>query len=191
MAVILQTRCFQMDNCEPDLSFSKYVELDCFCWLYIYGHICDFRSRYAQLKEYILFQSEQSGDWHQMKTTGPREQDWSCDEVIKTPGLKRLDYCELMNTYRMWWRHKTSIFRSFRFNLRGGGGVQTHFSDKYLKYFLWNSYQVNTTTPHWSLVNIGSGSGLVQYVEQQAITWANVDPDLWHHVASLGHNGLT
>ena len=42
MAVILQTRCFQMDNCEPDLSFSKYVELDCFRWLYIYGHICDF-----------------------------------------------------------------------------------------------------------------------------------------------------
>ena len=37
MAVILQTRCFQMDNCEPDLSFSKYVELDCFRWLYIYG----------------------------------------------------------------------------------------------------------------------------------------------------------
>ena len=25
-----------MDNCEPDLSFSKYVELDCFRWLYIY-----------------------------------------------------------------------------------------------------------------------------------------------------------
>ena len=52
-----------MDNCEPDLSFSKYVELDCFRWLYIYGHICDFISRYAQLKEYILLQSEQSGDW--------------------------------------------------------------------------------------------------------------------------------
>ena len=34
---------------------------------------------------------------------------------------------------------------------------QTHFSNKYLKYFLWNSYQVNATTPHWSLVNIGSG----------------------------------
>ena len=58
MAVILQTRCFQMDNCEPDLSFSKYVELDCFRWLYIYGHIYDFLSRYAQLKEYILLQSE-------------------------------------------------------------------------------------------------------------------------------------
>ena len=75
MTVILQTRCFQMDNCEPDLSFSKYVELDCFRWLYIYGHVCDFLSRYAQLKQYILLQSEQPGDWHQLKTTGPREQD--------------------------------------------------------------------------------------------------------------------
>ena len=42
----------------------------------------------------------------------------------------------------------------------GGGGIQTRFSDKYLRYFLWNSYQVNTT-PHWSLVNNGSGNGLV------------------------------
>ena len=67
MAVILQTRCFQMDNCEPDLSFSKYVELDCFRWLYIYGNICDFLSRYAQLKEYILLQNEQPGDWQQME----------------------------------------------------------------------------------------------------------------------------
>ena len=27
------------------------------------------------------------------------------------------------------------------------GGIQTHLSDIYLKYFLWNSFQVNTT-PH-------------------------------------------
>ena len=38
---------------------------------------------------------------------------------------------------------------------------QTHFNDKYLKYFLWNCYQVNATTLHWSLVNIGAGNGLV------------------------------
>ena len=38
---------------------------------------------------------------------------------------------------------------------------QTHFNNKYLKYFLWNCYQVNATTPHWSLVHIGSGNGLV------------------------------
>ena len=28
-------------------------------------------------------------------------------------------------------------------------------------------------------------------VKQQAITWANVDPDLWRHMALLGDNGLT
>ena len=100
---MLQTRCFQMDNCEPDLSFSKYVELDCFRWLYIYAHICDFLPSYAQLKEYIILQSEQPGDRHQMKTTGLREQDWSCDEVIKTPGLKRLEHLNLnLNTVN-WW----------------------------------------------------------------------------------------
>ena len=38
---------------------------------------------------------------------------------------------------------------------------QTHFNDKYLKYFLWNCYHVKVTTPHWSLVIIGSGNGLV------------------------------
>ena len=37
---------------------------------------------------------------------------------------------------------------------------QTHFNNKYLKYFLWNCYQVNATTPQWSLVNIGSVNGL-------------------------------
>ena len=39
--------------------------------------------------------------------------------------------------------------------------------------------------PHLWEVNIGSGSGL-----QQAITWANVDLDLYCHIASLGHNEL-
>ena len=28
-------------------------------------------------------------------------------------------------------------------------------------------------------------------IRQQVITWANVDPDLRHHMASLGHNELT
>ena len=38
---------------------------------------------------------------------------------------------------------------------------QTHSSDKHHKYGLWYCYQVNAKTPHWSLVNIGSGNGLV------------------------------
>ena len=35
-------------------------------------------------------------------------------------------------------------------------------------------------------------SDLVQVMaQQQAITWANVDPDPFRHMASLGHNELT
>ena len=83
-----------MDNCEPDLSFSKYVELDCFRWLYIYGHICDFLSRYAQLKQYILLQNERPGDWHQMKTTGNPG-----NRTIKTSGTLWTDeYLQVVMT---------------------------------------------------------------------------------------------
>ena len=64
---------------------------------------------------------------------------------------------------------------------------QTNFSDKYLKYFLWNSNQVNATTPHRSLVNVGSGNGVEPSVRQEAITWANVDLDPCCHMTSLGH----
>ena len=71
----------------------------------------------------------------------------------------------------------------------GGGGVQTHLGDKYFKYFLSNSYQVNTT-PHWPLVYYGSGNGLV-LSSNKPLHEPNVDPDLWRHMASLGHNGLT
>ena len=41
-------------------------------------------------------------------------------------------------------------FQELQFQIRK---FQTHFSDRYLKYFPWNSYRVNTTTAHWSLVN--------------------------------------
>ena len=37
---------------------------------------------------------------------------------------------------------------------------QTYFNNIYLKYFLWNYYELNATTPPWSLVNIGPGNGL-------------------------------
>ena len=44
----------------------------------------------------------------------------------------------------------------------GYGLKLVNFNNKHLKYFfLWNCYQVNATKPHWSLVNIGSGNGLV------------------------------
>ena len=53
-------------------------------------------------------------------------------------------------------------------------------------HLLWNCPNMNVTGLHWWSVNIGSGNGLVQL----AITWANVDPDLYCHLASLGHNEL-
>ena len=46
---------------------------------------------------------------------------------------------------------------------------------------------MNVSWLHWWSVNIGSGNGLVQ-ARQQAITWANVDSDLWLHMAPLGSN---
>ena len=62
------------------------------------------------------------------------------------------------------------------------GGIQTHFSDKYLKYFLWNSYQVNTT-PHWSLVNNGSGNGLVPSSNKplHEPMFTQISGAIWHH----------
>ena len=77
-------------------------------------------------------------------------------EDNRTPGtgrLKRLEHCELMNTYRSWWRHKT---KELQILLKEGGGFKL-----ILAIYTWSiSYQVNTT-PHWSLVNNGSGNGLV------------------------------
>ena len=43
---------------------------------------------------------------------------------------------ELIGPWEIWLQSQTSKF-------------QTHFNDKYLKFILWNCYQVNDTTPHW------------------------------------------
>ena len=32
---------------------------------------------------------------------------------------------------------------------------------------------------------------VINWVKQQAISWANIDPDLCRHMVSLGHNELT
>ena len=48
---------------------------------------------------------------------------------------------------------------------------------------------VNGTGPYWWQVIIGWGHWLGAF-KQQAITWANVDPDVCCHMVSLGHNEL-
>ena len=66
---------------------------------------------------------------------------------------------------------------------------QTHIK-KYHEHFLWECPQVNVTRPHWWLVNIGSGNGLVLSGTKPLLgpMCAHV---LWWHMASLGHKDLT
>ena len=44
---------------------------------------------------------------------------------------------------------------------------------------------LDSTDDKSTLVQVRLGA-----IKQQAITWANVDWDLWRHMASLGHNEL-
>ena len=48
---------------------------------------------------------------------------------------------------------------------------------------------MNVTGVYWWSVNIGPGNGFGA-IGQQAITWANVDLDLCHHMVSLDQNEL-
>ena len=41
--------------------------------------------------------------------------------------------------------------------------------------------------PETREVNIGSGNGLV-LSSNKPLSWADIDPDLWRHVASSNHN---
>ena len=88
MVVILQTTCFQMDNCEPDLSFSKYVELGCFRWLYIYMVIfVIFFPGMLNWRGIFFYKVNSLGIGTKLKTTG----------------LKRLEHRKLnLNTVN-WW----------------------------------------------------------------------------------------
>ena len=53
------------------------------------------------------------------------------------------------------------VLNLFNLTAVSNSEFQTYSNNKYLEYFLWNCYQVNATTSHGSLVNIGSGNGLV------------------------------
>ena len=95
---------------------------------------------------------------------------WHCDICCSSPETfcSHLSYiCELSQwpTALVHWHGTSSLVK-----LIGPWGIwqqhqiikfQTHFNNWYLKYSLENCYQVNATTPHWLLVKIGSGNGLV------------------------------
>ena len=73
-----------------------------------------------------------------------------------------------------------------------------HFADIILKltfmnenfsYFVWYFTEVCVWWSHRQEVNIGSGNGLV-LIRQQAITWSNVDQDVWCPKVFLVDNEL-
>ena len=111
MAVILQTRCFQMDNCEPDLSFSKYVELDCFRRLYIYGHICDFFPGMLNSSSIFFYKVNSLGIG-----TNWRQQDPG-NRTIKTSGTLWTDeYLQVVMT------SQNVVLQELQILLKEGGG---------------------------------------------------------------------
>ena len=80
-----------------------------------------------------------------------------------------------------WGREKTAVILPMKFS--------NSFSLKRFSYFYFNFSDVCFLGSSWQYVSIGSGNGLVLN-RQQSITWSNIDSDLWHCVASVGHNEL-
>ena len=84
-------------------------------------------------------------------------------------------FYSLIGPWEMWQEFKKIIF-------------QTHFMNWYLEYFFeislrWVPRNQLMIRQHWFR------QWLVA-IRQQAITWANVDQGLCHHMASHGHNEL-
>ena len=52
--------------------------------------------------------------------------------------------------------------------------------------FPWKFHLSLFLTVQWQEVSTGSGNGSVP-IRSQAISWTNSDPDVWHHMVSLGH----
>ena len=85
--------------------------------------------------------------------------------------------CRLQNAFRTHW-HPQGPWMKFSIN-----NFQANFSDWWLEYLFWNCIQMNG--PYWWWVNVGSGNGLVPTGNKPL-----PNPDLCHHMVSLGHNEL-
>ena len=65
----------------------------------------------------------------------------------------------------------------------------THVVDKVHRHFLWNCSQLNATE-HFDDKPTLAQVMAIDTVRQREISWANVDPDPGHHMASIDHNVL-
>ena len=64
---------------------------------------------------------------------------------------------------------------------------ETHMKVRYLKHFQWNSPRVNSTAPHWWLVNIVSNNGSVPLSNKPLSVpmMAQFYVGIWHHWATM------
>ena len=79
--------------------------------------------------------------------------------------------CDIFKLNIKWWDPAINSLAPGRCGCNLNWIIFKLFSDRYLEHFLWNCPQVNTTRPHWWLVNIGAGNGSGAF-RHQAITWA-------------------
>ena len=121
--------------------------------------------------------------------------DFTCDNFTKTSEIN-LKWSKIMVRS---WKSQLGVGEILilywlnGFNSLAPGRCGSNFKNTCYKLISWAFCQIalrwmsqNTMmiSQHWFSSWLGA-------VRQQAITWANVDPDLWHHMASLGHNELT
>ena len=64
---------------------------------------------------------------------------------------------------------------------------QPNFSDWWWRHLLWNCPRMHVTEDKSTSVKVNQW---LDTTKQQAISWANTDKDLWHHMASLANNEL-
>ena len=89
------------------------------------------------------------------------------------------------------------VYFESEFELIGPGRCDSDFKSVTPEYMLWinfmsNSYEIAL---RWMPRNTSDDKSTLIYAmawcsQTTSITWANIDPDLWCHIASLGHNEL-
>ena len=87
-----------------------------------------------------------------------------------------------------WWLVYWRIYASLDLNeLKVWYLLHSLYTILILGNLLWNCSQVNAAEPRWWKQWLRQWLGAVRH---QSIVWAISDPDLRHHMASLGHGEL-
>ena len=102
--------------------------------------------------------------------------------LIRIIGQLALQIAIDLSIYQMktWTAFTQHVIISTPWPLIYLGNFLSNFSNWWLVFFLWNCPPWIVTGSDW---NVNTSSGLMS-----AITWANIELDLYSHMASLGHS---